>query len=323
MSFNINTAILKEFEDGLDTRFLAKSKITAKIIGFGEISTVFTINHPLLQGFAFKRLPIFSNDVQIARYERILTEYVELLKYEIGIDVLETEGVKVETSDRRFVYYVVQPMLPEFSICNSILRRVSIDNAVKLLRSVLINLKRIWDFNAKSMDVKVAIDGQLSNWAVRDLKYPEEPLSENPELVYLDITTPLYRKNGKEALNADLFLKSMPPILRSVLKLLFLKEVLDRYYDPRHTVIDLIANLYREKLTYLIPPFIEFANEFLRTYCAELNLKEIEYKEVEYYYKNDAFIWSLFLFLRKLHRGIVTKILHQRYEFILPERIER
>lgn len=323
MSFNIDIKILKEFEEGLDTRFPEQSKIPARIIGFGEISTVFVIDHPSLKGFAFKRLPIFSKEQEVFEYENSLKEYIELLKNKINIHVLDSEGIKIKTSDQRIVYYIAQPVLPEYSICHKLLHKVSNDDAMKILNSVLVNLKKMQDYNSKNEEIKIGLDEQFSNWALKDFESPDKPLVDVPELTYLDISTPLYRKNGKEALNADLFLKSTPPLLRSIVKTLFLQEILDRYYDFRLVVIDMIANLYKEKLPHLIQPFIESSNNFFKNNCSSYNLKEIQLKEVESYYKNDAFIWSLFLTLRKLHREIETKILRKRYEFILPEKIER
>ena len=46
-------------------------------------------------------------------------------------------------------------------------------------------------------------------------------------------------------------------------------------------------------------------------------------KEVEKYYKEDKFIWQLFLGVRRANRFMNTKILGKRYEFTLPGEIER
>ncbi len=45
--------------------------------------------------------------------------------------------------------------------------------------------------------------------------------------------------------------------------------------------------------------------------------------EIEKYYKNDAFIWALFLALRRMDRFIKTRMLGGRYNFILPGKIKR
>jgi hypothetical protein len=38
-----------------------------------------------------------------------------------------------------------------------------------------------------------------------------------------------------------------------IIRLLFLKDVMSRYYDPRQVTIDLIANFYREQRADLVP----------------------------------------------------------------------
>lgn len=323
MSFKVDIKIIKEFEEGLNTRFPEKSMLPAKIIGFGEISTVFVIDHPSLRGYAFKRLPIFSSEKEVVEYENAVMEYISLLKQEASIEVLETDGIRINTHDGRIVYYIVQPVLPAESMCNNLLHKISISESIKIFNSVLLNLKRVWDYNRRKDNVKIGLDGQLSNWAIKNFNSSDQQISNKAELLYLDVSTPLFRRDNKEALKAEQFLKSTPPLLREIVKALFLQEILDRYYDFRLVVIDLIANLYKEKLESLIQPFIESANNFFKNSCPEYNLKEIRLKEVESYYKNDAFIWSLFLSLRKFHRLIATKILRRRYEFILPEKIER
>jgi len=310
---DIDIKLLKEFEEGLDTRYPEKSKIPAKIIGYGEISTVFVIGASPLNQYAFKRLPIFSNEEELNNYESILFEYIDLIKNKIGIDVVDTKGLKIVTSDNRFVYYIAQPVLRADRICNNLLHKLPDDKIFDLFHLVLRNLKRVWDFNSKNPRIKIGLDGQISNWAIKD--------DNMQELQYIDISTPLYRKNGKEMLNADLFLRSTPPVLRSIVKALFLQEILDRYYDFRLVVVDIVANFYKEGRPDLIEKLIYNASTFFKNECPGVN--QITVQEVQKYYKNDAFIWSLFLSLRKLHRAIASGLLRQRYEFILPEEIKR
>jgi len=44
---------------------------------------------------------------------------------------------------------------------------------------------------------------------------------------------------------------------------------------------------------------------------------------VEKYYREDKFIWTLFLALRRMDRWLTTTIFRKRYEFILPGKIKR
>lgn len=169
------------------------------------------------------------------------------------------------------------------------------------------------EWNQTNPNFLIGLDSQISNWAIGTKK----------ELVYLDISTPLYRKDHKEALKAEMFLRSTPFFLRVLIKKLFLQEVLDRYYDFREILLDAIANLYKEKLENQISLLLEYTNHFLKEECKEYPIKGINIQEIQKYYKRDAFIWKLYLSSRKLDRWITTKIFKNRYEFLLPEKIER
>ena len=89
-------------------------------------------------------------------------------------------------------------------------------------------------------------------------------------------------------------------------------------YFPKLVGTDLAANLFKEKKSDLIPDTIEIINKNLLG--EEDNLSA---SEVEKYYKEDKLIWSLFLAFRKIDRWLKTFLLRKRYEFILPDKIER
>jgi hypothetical protein len=312
MKFHIEEEALREFEEGLDTKYPERSKIPAKIIGLGEISGTFLIESEKLKSFAFKRLPIFSSNEEVEEYEKILKEYIGILRNDVGIRVVDTEGIKINTSDGRIVYYIIQKAYPQSKVGNIYIKTIckEKEKVKMLLNSVFSELKKVKDFNEKSENVKVGFDGQISNWIVET-----DETSKNINLLYLDVSTPLYRKNGKEMLKADLFLKSVPPVINRIVKYLFLQEILDRYYDFRLILIDLIGNFFKEEVSELIPEAIDIANNFLE--------RKIEFEDVKSYYRRDAFIWSLFQFLRRTHRFLKTNILRKRYEFLLPGKIKR
>ncbi|MGD9898844.1 MAG: hypothetical protein AB7T22_06910 [Calditrichaceae bacterium] len=100
--------------------------------------------------------------------------------------------------------------------------------------------------------------------------------------------------------------------------MLFLSDVMNRYYDPRKVYIDLAANLYKEQRPDLIPLAVKIINENLFKGTEPLTLAEIEK-----YYREDKIIWTLFLSFRRIDRWIKTRIFKQRYEFILPGDIKR
>ncbi len=46
-------------------------------------------------------------------------------------------------------------------------------------------------------------------------------------------------------------------------------------------------------------------------------------KEIRSYYREDAFIWRLFQFSRKVDRLITEKIFRKKYSYRLPGKVER
>ena len=323
MALPVNRELLKDFEESLDPSKPEESPVPAKVLGYGEISTVFEILHISQRDIAYKRMPLFDDMQQVERYERIYHKYNELLR-QIAIELPEYGAINVVTDDGRIVLYLYQRKLPSNSIGNNIIHTVSDDKVMTLVLKVLRELNKVWAFNRDNEpEIAVAIDGQISNWAIKDFD-PENPvIKEDANLLYVDTSTPLIRENGVEMLDAELFLKPTPPIMRWILKKFYLQDILDRYYDFRKVAVDLIANFFKEGRDDLIPKLVELANEFFSAEAAVPGIAPIDYEEIKKYYKEDASIWSLYLNMRKIHRFIRTKILRKYYDFILPAEIKR
>ncbi|MHA1699057.1 MAG: DUF6206 family protein, partial [Promethearchaeota archaeon] len=142
------------------------------------------------------------------------------------------------------------------------------------------------------------------------------------KLIYLDTSTPMFRKNGNEAIEPELFLKGVPPVLRKLLHGM-LNEVVDRYYEFRLVINDLIANFYKEQLPEAIPDVIDVVNNFLENEASKYEIPPFTIKEIKNYYKRDKFIWVLFQNLRRFDRFVKTRILKKEYDFYLPHKIKR
>lgn len=310
--------ILKRFESGLNPEYPEQSLIPARILGYGEISTIFEILHADLESHAYKRMPIFRDISEIDRYEAAFIQYNRMLSEEIGITVPEYSTARVCPATGNKVVYIVQGKLPAESLCHRLIHRLDRAELKKLLILILRHMARVWEFNSKGGPIVLGLDGQLSNWAIRG-----HSITEQTGLYYIDTSTPLMRVNGKEQLEPDLFLRSAPSFLVWIIKAFFLQDVLDRYYDLHLVTVDLIANLYKEQRPDLVAEFIDTANSFLSQEAGHLGAGPIMEKEVRSYYREDAFIWRLFLALRKLDRFISTRILHRQYPYILPGKIKR
>ncbi|MGC8900323.1 MAG: DUF6206 family protein [bacterium] len=322
MKFNLDKELLERFENGLDPEHPDRSLIPAIVLGYGEISTVFGLKYEGQEDVVYKRMPIFDTMHQVEHYIEIYNEYNRLL-LDIGVEVPEYDSISIVTAHGDIVFFVVQKRLIPKSFGNKVIHVASEKDIFQLFLNILRQLKRIWDFNNSNSVIKMGIDGQISNWAIKDFNPERLEINEETKLLYIDTSTPLIRKNGKEMLEAELFLKSTPSFLRWLVKWLFLQEVLDRYYDFRLVIVDLIANFYKEGREDLIQHLIGHANEFLNNEAKVYSVKPIEYKEVHDYYKNDAFIWSMFQRLRRIDRFLKTRIFRTRYPYILPGQIKR
>ena len=297
---------LYEFETGLIPTAIEQSKVPAEVIGYGEISTVFQIRGD--DQNAYKRLPLFDKKQIAEDYAKIYNSYCNYLK-NIGLNLPEDKTVIINQENRPVVLYIVQKKYNPERFAHKLTKSYDEQKFTILLDKICTEIEKVWQFNSENISEKeIAIDGQLSNWI----------LTENDKIFYIDTSTPLFKLDEVEQLNPDLILKTAPSFLRWVLRLFFLKDVMGRYYDNRQVYMDLIANLYKEQRSDLIPTAINTINKYLKN-----NDKSIELKEVEKYYKEDKIIWTLFLAFRKFDRWLTTKIFRQQYEFILPGKIKR
>ncbi len=268
-------------------------------------------------------MPIFLSMDEMERYEALFIRYNKLLSEEIGIMVPEYSTARIYPKTGNMVVYIIQQKLPPESLCHRLLGRLDNASLKTLFLVILGHLLKVWRFNANSSETLMGLDGQLSNWALKDL-YPANPsVTQEAELYYIDTSTPLIRISGKEQIETDLFLRSAPSFLVWLIRAFFLQGILDRYYDFHLVVVDLIANLYKEQRPDLIRDFIDAANSFFVHEASDLTINPITEKEVKSYYREDAFIWRLFLALRRLDRIIKTYILNRSYPYILPGKIKR
>jgi len=265
-----------------------------RVLGYGEISSV--IAWPTAGGeVATKRLPPFRSAEQLASYRACLDDYLVALAA-AGIDPVATE-LRSLPDGAGLVAYLVQPILPGDALGPARLAAATEAEAVALFDQVL---DAIVAFVADGR----GLDGQLSNWVFGE------------RLAYLDVSTPLLRdSDGHERLDQKLFMASLPWAVRPVVRRFLLQDILDKYYQPRGVVLDLLGNLYKERLDPLIPALLPRAN-------ARLD-QPIEPREIERYYRGDARSWALLQRLRKVDRAWQRHVRRRPYPFLLPGPITR
>ncbi len=323
MTILVDDDLLKAFEEQLDPSRPEESSMPAKVLGYGEISTVFEILQGEQADIAFKRMPLFDTVAQVENYESLYERYNEQLM-KIGLQIPEYGATHIVTHSGRIVLYLYQEKQLPDAIGNKVIHKVSNDECFSLARNVLRELNKVWKFNSKHRGkLEVAIDGQVSNWSVQEMNPNNPSIGRDTRLEYLDTSTPLMRENGKELLDALLFLKPTPPVMRWVLKRFYLQDILDRYYDLRRVCLDLVANFLKEQRSDLVPGLIDVTNEFFRNEAATEHLAPLTPGEVKRYYDSDASTWRLYLRLRRVHRFVSSKVLRRYYPYILPGRIVR
>jgi hypothetical protein len=318
----IDIETLKKLERSIDTFDPENGEVPIKILGFGEISLVFELLNDK-EPIAYKRIPIFDNEKQVDRHIWAYNEYNRLLSQEVGLNLPEYDVVWFKDDDDKIQFYCVQEKILADSVGNRVIHQINEKDVDTLILLAMGEMKKVWEYSKNHESIDLGLDGQISNFAVIGYD-PENPkIDMNTKLVYIDTSTPMFRTDGEEAMDAELFLKSTPSFLRFIVKAMFLDEVVDRYYDWRLVIIDLIANFFKEQRPELIPRVILQVNKFLKEEASEFNIEPITFEEVQKYYKNDKRIWVIFQNARKLDRFIKTKILRKRYEFYLPEKIKR
>jgi len=306
---NIDEGLLERFERGLDPQNLKGSEIPATLVGYGEISSIFQIGDD--DAVVYKRMPLFTDRSSAKLYEDQYHEYCAFLE-ESGLTLPESSTHIIEVPDRPISLYIAQRKFPGQSIASNLMHELNQEDIAVMMEKIVREIAKVWAFNrSRGPSLELAIDGQISNWVYL-------PDVEGPCLYYIDTSTPLYRKEGQEQLNAELLLQAVPVFLRWIVRLMFLKDILNRYYEPRQVYTDLAANLFKEQRPDLIPMAIDNIN---RNLPAEF--PALTDRDVEKYYKEDKFIWSFLLAARRFECRLTTQVLRKRYEFILPGKIKR
>jgi hypothetical protein len=305
----VTPELLDRFEASLNPQNLASSPIAATILGYGEISTIFQIGDD--DHTAFKRMPLFSERRSAETYAEQYRFYCSQLSA-AGLHLPRDETFIVDLPGRPVVLYIAQKQIPPERFGHRLIHRWQTQAIVDLFERIVAEIAKVWTFNQSSKPgLEIAIDGQLSNWAVVETEGRDA-------LYYIDTSTPLFRVDGAEQLDPELLLQSAPGFLRWIIRWLFLADVMNRYYDPRQVYMDLAANLYKEQRPDLIPLTIPIINRYLGP-----DQKHLAEDEVASYYREDKLIWTLFLAFRRADRWIKKNLLRQRYEFILPGKIKR
>ena len=287
---------LAALDDAVEDALAGGGEAGLRVLGYGEISTVVAWGAAGGE-VACKRLPPFPDLARFDAYRGCVVGYLDRLRA-AGVEPVATAVQGRPRPDGTVGAYCVQPRLPGDALLPSLLARGSDIEVERALEAVI-------DRIVACVSSRLGLDGHLSNWAQID-----------GALRYLDVSTPLERDDqGHERLDGTVFLASLPWALRGVVSRFLLRDILDKYYDPRGVVLDLLGNLHKEGLHRHVPRAVEIA--------AARIAPAITADEVRRYYRGDARTWAFLQRARRFDRFWQRRVRRRVYPFLLPGRIDR
>jgi hypothetical protein len=267
-----------------------------EVLGWGEISSVLALRFEG-GGAACKRLPPFPSERAFEAYRSCLEAQLRAFE-DGGIPVLATGLERLPRTSEGPVAYCVQPLVEREALLPA---RIAQRTEAQGREWV----ERVIDLSLAYVSPARGFDAQLSNWALVD-----------GALVYLDVTTPLLRdEQGRERLDLELFLASLPWALRGLVRRFMLKGILDPYYTPRGVLLDLLGNLFKEGLGDRLPALVPAAARRLE--------EGLSLEDVRRHYARDARTWRFLQRLRRLDRAWQRRLRRRPYPFLLPGLVER
>ena len=285
------SALLAAVESAVQEALASGRENRLRVLGHGEISLVigWPTDDPVV---ACKRLPVFPSTTAAERYEDVFSRYLARLEHR-GLHVVPSTLSFLDPGrDGRLVGYVVQPVLPAASLGPDVLRAEVPDPGHRLLTAVIAGV-------LGAVDAQTGLDAQISNWSMLD-----------DTVSYLDVTTPILYDEDGLALDVNMLIASYPWLLRPLLRRFAAPPIAAAYCEPRTVLVDLAANLYKERLTEWIPAVLQAANPELS--------EPITPDEVHRYYRSNARLWEVMLRLRRADRWWQRRVRRRTYPFLLP-----
>ncbi len=287
---------LFELEEKVSRAILTGDTSELNVLGYGEITSVLSCHRP--EGsWACKRLPPFPDTEAIERYRRTFDAYLSRLT-DAGVSVLPSEIHEVKVDGELPTLWCVQPLMDRRCFLVETIGSADPAESCEIFDLLIERL-------SKAVGPRLGIDAQASNWVL-----------EHGEPLYLDVTTPLMRdENGRELLDIELFLASLPFALRKATRRFLLGSILDKYYSLRSGLVDFLGNLIKERLEPMLPLLLPRANRVVNPAITE--------EELTRYYRWDARMWRALMWIRMLDRSWQLRVRRRPYPFLLPGKIDR
>jgi hypothetical protein len=287
----LTTAQLEELDASIERMLWSGEQGDVEILGAGEITCVFgRYDH------ACKRLPPFSTVDEANYYASLLDRYVSELR-SAGLNVIDTSLGWCHRKDGRVTAYVLQRAQPRSTLLPLHLRAAPRAQATALFGRILQHV-------LSSVNPRLGLDAQLTNWCLLD-----------DRLVLLDTTTPLMRNDqGAELLPTEVFVAALPTVIRGFIRRFYVRELLDRFYEPRGVILDLLGNMANYGLDHHTEAFLEEANRALP--------KPLTMNEIVSYRRQEALTWKWLRRMLMLEQLWQRKVRRSGNALVLPWRFQ-
>jgi hypothetical protein len=279
---------LADLDAAVAAALAAQDPSLLNVLGFGELSVAlgWPIDEPQ---FVCKRTPPFT-PAQFDQYSELVIRYVDDVRA-AGLAVVDTQVRRVDQGGR-ITGYLVQPLLPVASLGHKVLGASEPDPDHPFLAALGEALAVV--------SSQLSIDAQITNFSW-----------DGTELTLLDVGTPfLWDSADVLEFDMDPFLVMIPAVFRSLVKR-DMSKVVDRWRERRRVAIDVVANLYRERLDGWVDPMIVALN---RTIEPE---EPIAAAEARGFYEEDLRTWPRLKKLQRLERTWQTRVRRRPYEFFI------
>jgi hypothetical protein len=131
---------------------------SARVLGYGEISTIFEIREPSAESFACKRLPLFETDDEVTRYLDAHDEYCRLLD-EVGLAMPAYGCVRLTGAHGKLVVYIVQEKADADGFGHRQIRHAPARGRWTWCAESC-ELARVWRYNARSRAMRTESTGR-------------------------------------------------------------------------------------------------------------------------------------------------------------------
>lgn len=233
-----------------------------KIIGWGNISVSIE-----WQGRAVvKPLPPFPSQAAFDAYSSVLGKHFQILE-DGNVGVLSTTLQGLERERGAWAGWLIQPRVPSEQLLPQYLRSIGNGEAVASLSNLAAHITAV-------VSPRFGLDADITNWCVDD----------TGRLLLLDSSTPLLRDiRGRSLLDLDIFLASIPRVLRAPVRRFVIPRLINKFFERRSLFVDILSGFYSEQLSHLLPKVIPRWSSLVEN--------EITEEEVLRYQRRNERLW--------------------------------